>query len=191
MEILSKELFVEGLDVDDDDGRQLRREVAGRNAEVKRPEMWSPGLILGQEYSSPLLIPDSVSRPAESVTEFEPTLATGLRLPHAWLSESRSLFDALGREFTLLVLDRRTDISPIVTAAAARKVPLTVLPLDDPTPQGLLSSPLVLVRPDRIVAWHGQEPTDIDLLWDTVIGSPLSQQEPIRTATPSELTHRT
>lgn len=168
MQVLSRELNADGLDSDDAEGEALRHQLADRIAAVKRPEMWAPGLILGQQYSSPLLVPDTVGTPAESVTEFIPTLASGLRLPHGWLSEGRSLFDALGRDFTLLVLDGEVDFSSIVGIAAKRKIPLVILPIDDPTTDGLLSSPLILVRPDQVVAWHGQ--TAPDTLWDAVVG---------------------
>jgi 2-polyprenyl-6-methoxyphenol hydroxylase-like FAD-dependent oxidoreductase len=170
MQVLSKELHVEGLDSEDAEGEEARRQLAERIAAVKRPEMWAPGLILGQEYSSPLLVPDDVERPAESVTEFQPTLATGLRLPHGWSSDSRSLFDALGQEFTLLVLDDGVDVSPLVAGAVERRIPVTVVTIDDPTTAGVIGSPLVLVRPDQVVAWHGYEPSDVGILWDTVTG---------------------
>jgi hypothetical protein len=79
-----------------------------------------------------------------------------LRAPHFWLNEGCcSLYDALGDGFGLLRFDTSADISGIVVAAAQRGVPLTVLDIHDPAAHTLYGRKLVLVRPDRHVAWRG------------------------------------
>ena len=51
-------------------------------------------------------------------------------------------------------------------------MPLTVETIDDPVIAALYEQPLVLVRPDGMVAWRGETlPADVDRLLDTVRGA--------------------
>ena len=51
----------------------------------------------------------------------------GCRVPHLWLDGHRSLYDALGPDYTLLRLDPTMHVIGIVEAAARRNFPLKVL----------------------------------------------------------------
>jgi hypothetical protein len=104
--------------------------------------------------------------------DFTPSTAPGCRTPHLWLADGRSLYDALGPEFTLIRTDPGVPVSRLVGAASERGVPLTVLDLDAPDARPLYAENLVLVRPDQHVAWRGdQEPPSPVKLIDTVRGS--------------------
>jgi Aromatic-ring hydroxylase, C-terminal len=97
----------------------------------------------------------------------------GCRAPHFWLNGGRrSLYDALGDGFGLLRFDSSVGISGIVDAASRRGVPLTVLDVDDPAAFTLYARKLVLVRPDRHVAWRSdhEHATPIELI-DLVRGA--------------------
>jgi hypothetical protein len=78
-------------------------------------------------------------------------------VPHLWLSDRHSLYDALGPGYTLIRLDPAVHISGLVEAAARRRVPLTVLDIDAPDARNLYARKLVFVRPDQHVAWRGDE----------------------------------
>ena len=72
-----------------------------------------------------------------------------------WLADSRSLYDALGSDYTLVRLDPTVPIAGIVEAAARRSVPLLVLDVAPPNAASLYACKLALVRPDQHVAWRG------------------------------------
>jgi hypothetical protein len=97
------------------------------------------------------------------LTTYIPTSAPGGRAPHVWLDADRgegsSLFDRLGRGFTLLRLGPRPpDVSGIKEAAAVRQVPLEILDVADSDTRDLYGCDLALIRPDQYVAWRGNGP---------------------------------
>jgi 2-polyprenyl-6-methoxyphenol hydroxylase-like FAD-dependent oxidoreductase len=142
-----------------------------------RAEFNIPGVTLGARYDgSPIIVTDGTQPPPDSPSDYQQTACPGGRAPHAWLSDGRSLYDALGFEFNLLRLGD-ADIEPFVTAARARGVPLTVVDLTDENLSGLYEAKLALLRPDQIVCWRGTSaPSDIDAMFATVTGSGLTSK---------------
>ena len=69
--------------------------------------------------------------------------------------DGRSLYDALGPEFTLLRFDPAVDVSQLINAARDRHLPLHVLDLTPDEAGAAYTSKLVLSRPDQHVAWRG------------------------------------
>jgi hypothetical protein len=68
-------------------------------------------------------------------------------------------------------------VDGIVAAAKQRGVPLTVLDIDDSTAAELYAKRLVLVRPDRHVAWRADaEPHDALALIDHLRGARVASQ---------------
>ena len=64
------------------------------------------------------------------------------------------------------------DARSLVDAAATRRVPLSVIALDEPDVTAVYEKPLVLVRPDGHVAWRGDGvPADALRLIDTIRGA--------------------
>lgn len=128
------------------------------------------GLNFGYSYeSSPIVAYDGEPHPAYSMGDFTSSTVPGCRAPHLWLGDRRSLYDALGPDYTLIRIDPTVNVSGLVEAAARRGVPLAVLDVDAPEARKLYARNLVLVRPDQHVAWRGDEepaaPLDlIDLL---------------------------
>jgi hypothetical protein len=95
----------------------------------------------------------------------------GSRAPHAWLGEGRSTLDLFGRGFVLLRFGD-ADTAALEEAAAARKMPLAIVDLDEPEAAALYERRLVLVRPDGHVAWRGDAmPDAADVLIDRVRGA--------------------
>ena len=102
------------------------------------------------------------------------TARPGHRAPHAWLPDGRSTLDLFGAGFTLLRLDPAADVAPLADAGAPADIslPLNVVTIDEPQIARLYERPLVLVRPDGMVAWRGDTlPDDIAALIATVTGN--------------------
>jgi hypothetical protein len=96
----------------------------------------------------------------------------GCRGPHLWLTGGSSLYDACGEGFALLRLNPRVRISGLIDATTQRGVPLKIVEVDTRDAQSLYAHKLVLLRPDRHVAWRGdEEPVNPVALIDLVRGA--------------------
>src|SRR3954463_13853522 len=114
------------------------------------------GLHFGYFYDrSPIIAYDGEQAPTYTMGTFTSSTVPGCRVPHVWLDGRRSLYDAMGPDYTLLRLDPAAHVDGIVTAAAQRGLPLTVLDVRSGEAPELYSHKLVLVRPDQHVAWRG------------------------------------
>jgi 2-polyprenyl-6-methoxyphenol hydroxylase-like FAD-dependent oxidoreductase len=146
-----------------------------------RPEhMDAAGVQIGGRYDgSPLIVPDGL--PPEDVfpttyDEYFPTGIPGGRAPHLWLDDKRemggSLYDRFGHDFTLLRLSGSdADTEAFARVAKARGMPLTILDVPLKEARDLYGRELVLVRPDRYVAWRGDVvPDDIDSIFAKATG---------------------
>ncbi len=142
------------------------RAAAAAGLQVKKSEFHSHGLVLGYSYAgSPVVTDDGSGAPPEDPIRYTPSAHPGGLLPHVWLADGRSVYDALGTGFTLVALPGVT-VGPEVTDAAAQHgIPLTVrqLRLGDTEPdedalRERWGADLLLVRPDQHVAWRGSDP---------------------------------
>jgi len=131
------------------------------------------GLNFGYFYDrSPLIAYDGEAPPAYSMDQFTPSTVPGCRTPHVWLDDGRSLYDALGPEYTLLRFDPAADAEPLLAAARQRGVPLQVLDVQSQGAGAVYREKLVLSRPDQHVAWRGDTlPTDALALVDRIRGA--------------------
>jgi 2-polyprenyl-6-methoxyphenol hydroxylase-like FAD-dependent oxidoreductase len=131
------------------------------------------GLNFGYYYDdSPLIAYDGAPHPTYSMADFTPSTVPGCRTPHIWLDDGRSLYDALGPEYTLLRFDPSVDVSPLLAAAAERRVPLQLLDVVSREAASVYDAPLVLSRPDQHVAWRGATiPADPLALIDRIRGA--------------------
>jgi hypothetical protein len=138
------------------------------------------GVQIGARYDgSPIIIADGEPPPdrfPETYDEYIPSGLPGGRAPHLWLDDVRgmgsSLFDKLGRGFTLLRFHpAQADTAALERAAAARGVPLAILDVTLPEGRELYGRDLALVRPDQHIAWRGDQlPSDLDALLARVTG---------------------
>ena len=131
------------------------------------------GLNFGYFYDrSPMIAYDGEAAPPYTMYDFTPSTVPGCRVPHVWLRDGRSLYDAMGPWFTLLRLDRSVAVTSLVEAAAHRALPLAVLDVDAEGAEPLYTRKLVLARPDQHVAWRGDAvPDDPLALVDRVRGA--------------------
>jgi 2-polyprenyl-6-methoxyphenol hydroxylase-like FAD-dependent oxidoreductase len=131
MATLAPELSDPRLAGDDAAFDEARPSVAAAVERAKDSEFHSLDLVLGYTYAGSPHICDGA----------------GERLPHRWLAPGKSLYDQLGRGFTLvgdLTLPAAADM---IKAAADEGIPLDTW--HDP-------GGLALVRPDQHIAWKGE-----------------------------------
>ncbi|GAA2636356.1 FAD-dependent monooxygenase [Actinomadura fulvescens] len=130
MATLSPELTDPRLAGDDATFKSARPGVAAAVHRAKDSEFHSLDLVLGYTYAG------------------SPHVSTGAgeRLPHRWLAPGVSLYDRLGKAFTLIGDSSTLAAADITKVAAELSIPLTTW--HDPTRVGL-----ALVRPDQHVAW--------------------------------------
>jgi 2-polyprenyl-6-methoxyphenol hydroxylase-like FAD-dependent oxidoreductase len=131
------------------------------------------GLNYGYAYKeSPLISFDGEAAPPWSMRDYIPSTVPGCRTPHLWLADGRSLYDAMGPEYTLLRFTREVDVSALMDAAAERGVPLTLLDVEPREGMAPYRHSLLLSRPDFHVAWRGDRlPSDPRALIDLIRGA--------------------
>ena len=130
------------------------------------------GLNFGTYYdASPIIAYDGAAAPAYDLLTYTPSTVPGCRTPHIWLDGGTSLYDALGREFTILRFDPNADVSGLMAAARRRGVPFQILDVSAAGARDIYGHRLVLSRPDQHVAWRGDsEPAHPEELVDLVTG---------------------
>jgi 2-polyprenyl-6-methoxyphenol hydroxylase-like FAD-dependent oxidoreductase len=154
-------------------GDEARQRIGRQAYDHAVQRQCAGGLNFGYFYEgSPIIAYDGEQQPSYTMRDFTPSTVPGCRVRHVWLDDGKSLYDALGPQYTLIRLDPAAEIDGIVGAALQRSLPLTVLDIDVPEICVLYDRKLVLVRPDQHVAWRGDtEPTDAMNLIDLVRGA--------------------
>jgi hypothetical protein len=137
------------------------------------------GVQIGGRYDgSPIIVADG-EPPEEIFPEsydlYVPMSLPGGRAPHLWLDDLRqmgsSLFDRLGRGFTLLRLNAAVETGDLERVAATRGIPLAILDVTPSEARTLYGCGLAIIRPDQYIAWRGDQlPNDLDALLAHVTG---------------------
>ncbi|WP_067479090.1 FAD-dependent monooxygenase [Actinomadura hibisca] len=148
MATLAPELSDPRLTGDDAEFAAARPAVARAVQESKDGEFHSLDLVLGYSYRGSSLVTGDV----------------GGRLDHRWLAPGDSLYDHLGRGFTLVGDLDRPETEEFVKAAAEEGVPLETF-------HHRLGG-LALVRPDQHVAWTAGTPGSAKEVLRRAIGHP-------------------
>ena len=149
-----------------------RRAVLSRRiAELKNAENEGWGTEHGYRYDSKAIVADEKEEaPAFHSDIYTPTTWPGSRLPHLFLPDGKPVYDLLGSDFTLIVLNG-AETDTISSAALELGVPLRILRIDNMQARTLYERALVLVRPDQHVAWRGNYlPDNPAMLLAGVIG---------------------
>ncbi len=154
------------------EGEAVRRSFGRALYDMTMPQFCCGGLNFGYFYDrSPIIAYDGEAQPPYTMYDFTSSTVPGCRTPHLWLRDGRSLYDTMGRGFTLLRFDRSIAVDGLTGAAARRNVPLTVLDVDSDAATPEYRHGLVLSRPDQHVAWRGNvQPYDPMALIDQVRG---------------------
>ena len=151
------------------------RRAAGDFLATFGEEFASLGVQLGARYDgSPIVIADGTAAPRDDPAVYVPSACPGGRAPHVWLPDRTSLYDHLGRYFTLLRLKGcRDDGAALAAAARRRKIPLAIYDVALPEARDLYAADMALIRPDLHVAWRGNRlPDDADAMLARVTGWP-------------------
>jgi 2-polyprenyl-6-methoxyphenol hydroxylase-like FAD-dependent oxidoreductase len=157
-------LFVPPPELEDDGpaGEAARKLTGDHFNHHARFEFNIPGITFGGRYDgSPIVVSDGTAPPPDAVNSYQPTGCPGGRAPHLWLGDGRSLYDALGFEFTLLQLGSKpADTASFRAAADAMNIPLSVVAVAGDEARELYGADLALIRPDQIVAWRGNSTSE-------------------------------
>ena len=161
------------------EGERVRREVGQLTYEINVQQYACAGLNFGSYYDqSPIIAYDGAAHPAYTMNSYTPSTVPGCRTPHFWLEDGRSLYDAMGPEFTLLRFDPEVDVAALDAAARMRGLPLRILDVEPPDSVLPESDKLVLSRPDQHVAWRSNKlPGDSIALIDRVRGAAIQAQQ--------------
>lgn len=160
------------IEREDETGDAVRA-AFGRDAyDLYVQQQCCAGLNFGYYYdASPVIAYDGADWPPYSMGSFTASSVPGCRAPHAWLDDGRSLYDAMAAGFALLRFDATLDVAPLADAAERVGLPLCTIDIDDGAVRDLYERKLVLVRPDRHVAWRGDRvPADAAALVDRIRG---------------------
>jgi 2-polyprenyl-6-methoxyphenol hydroxylase-like FAD-dependent oxidoreductase len=154
-------------------GDAARAEVGRIAYEINVRQYACAGLNFGTYYDrSPIVAYDGAEQPPYTMDTYAASTVPGCRTPHFCLEDGRSLYDAMGPEFTLLRFNSAVDVAPLEAAASKRGLPLKVLDIDRPRIATVYDGRLILSRPDQHVAWRGCNlPGDPAALIDRVRGA--------------------
>jgi 2-polyprenyl-6-methoxyphenol hydroxylase-like FAD-dependent oxidoreductase len=154
-------------------GEAARQEVGRLTYEINVEQYACAGLNFGAYYdTSPIIAYDGAKAPSYTMSNYTPSTVPGCRTPHFRCGDGRSLYDAMGAEFTLLRFDADADVTALEATARDRGLPLKLLDVEQPDPVTFYDGRLLLSRPDQHVAWRGDRvPEDPTALIDRVRGA--------------------
>jgi 2-polyprenyl-6-methoxyphenol hydroxylase-like FAD-dependent oxidoreductase len=161
------------------EGERARREVGRLTYEINVQQYACAGLNFGTYYDqSPIIAYDGAAHPAYTMDSYTPSTVPGCRTPHLWCRDGRSLYDAMGPEFTLLRFDPAEDVAALDAAAHLRGLPLKILDVERPDSAIYDGDKLVLARPDQHVAWRSNRlPGDSLATIDRVRGAAIQARQ--------------
>jgi 2-polyprenyl-6-methoxyphenol hydroxylase-like FAD-dependent oxidoreductase len=148
-----REAVPERIEEESAEGMALRL-LFGRAAyDLNVQQYAAAGLNFGYYYDrSPLIAYDGEMTPPYSMGGFTESTVPGCRVPHVWLRDGGSVYDALGPDYALMCTDPSVDVLPFAAAAEQARVPLRIVNME---PTHIYTHKLVLARPDQHVAWRG------------------------------------
>lgn len=168
-----REAVPQNIEAPGAEGEAVRARVGRALYDLNVNQYCCGGLNFGTFYdASPIIAYDGETAPSYSMAGFTQSTVPGCRTPHFWRRDGRSLYDALGPDYTLLRRDPTLDVTRILLAAEHRGLPLALLDLDPGEAPAPYERKLVLSRPDQHVAWRGDTtPADPLALIDRIRGA--------------------
>ena len=151
----------DNLEVNSAEGALARASFGQDLYDLNVQQYCCAGLNFGYFYDqSPVMVYDAETAPDYSMGSFTASTVPGCRAPHFWLEEGSSLYDALGKAYTLLCLksfDAKA-VSCLTKAASVAGMPLKILDVSDLShipPE--YQHTFVMVRSDAHTVWRGNE----------------------------------
>ena len=145
---------IESFDAEADAARAL---VGAEAYDLNVQQFCCEGLNFGYFYEkSPIIAHESEAAPAYSMGAFTPSTLPGCRAPHFWLNDGSSLYDALGKGYSLLQFDTSVNVQSLLDEAHRLGLPIKLIELGDQTQKPeAYQHKLVLCRTDQHVVWRG------------------------------------
>lgn len=162
------------IELDTPEASARREQFAEQLYHLNVQQYCCGGLNFGYYYdASPLIAYDGEAHPSYGMSEFTSSTVPGCRAPHLWLSNGRSLYDAIGGDYTLLRFAAPDDAGGLDEAAHAIGMPFRVLDVEsDDDVRSAYTTRYVIVRPDQHVAWRGDTlPADPEAMIDLLRGA--------------------
>ncbi len=146
----------DALEEDSPEGARQRNHYAGGDFRLARYSVNEFEKNLYGYAASPICVPDAPQGDDDDQPFYGPKAMPGMRAPHGWLDDGRSILDLFGDGYVLLRLGAEApDADGLINAAKARNVPVASVDIADDAVARLYQRRLVLVRPDGHVAWRG------------------------------------
>lgn len=166
-----------GLEDNSAEGESLRKEAGEYLNAHGKAEFNIPGITFGARYdSSPIILSENSRQVEDRPDVYVPTAAPGGRAPHYWIDTTTSLYDLFGFEWTLLRLGEMPPAcDELISAATSAGMELTVVPYNSEELERLYEAPLVLVRPDQVVAWRGSDDKNALCIIEKVLGHQMAR----------------
>jgi FAD binding domain len=153
------------------EGDKARKIFGDAYTQMMKREWFTLHIHLGYRYAgSPVIVSDGAQAPDDPPMTYTQNAVPGSRAPHVWLKPGVSTLDLFGRGFVLVRFDAAIDAGAFAQAAAACGAPFEIVDLDHAPARALYAAPLVLVRPDGMVAWRGTHARDAQSIFDAVRG---------------------
>ncbi len=159
-------------------GQQARKDFGVELYEMNIGQLTCEGLNFGYYYDkSPVIAYDNMKAPPYTMGTATPSTVPGCRFPHFWLKDGTSLYDVLGRDFTLVRFDPGVDIGDAERVAREQGIPLKVLDIPYPDNAPWFCHNLIISRPDFHVGWRSNvAPPNWGNLLDKLRGAQSQEQ---------------
>jgi hypothetical protein len=141
-----------------DSAGEVARTLIGAEAyDLNVQQFCCEGLNFGYYYEdSPIIAHEAEPAPVYSMGSFTPSTLPGCRAPHFWLANGKSLYDLLGKGYSLLRFDASVDVHSLLDAATTNSIPMVLIDLADQAYiPAAYEHKLILCRTDQHVVWRG------------------------------------
>ncbi|MFL2783331.1 MAG: FAD-dependent oxidoreductase [Rhodospirillales bacterium] len=152
-------------------GKEARKKAGDYLSSHARAEFNIPGITFGYRYdgSSVLSVVNEVP-PPDKANEYQPSGIPGGRAPHFWIDKNLSIYDKFGFDFTLICFRVYLDIEAVRSLAIKRSLPIKILELYNEEIRATYGASFVLIRPDQIICWRGENFSNFESIISTVTG---------------------
>jgi len=160
------------LDAPGSEGDAVRAQTGRLMVDMNTAQYCCAGLNFAYFYdNSPLIAYDGEVPPPYTLGQYTPSTAPGVRAPHVRLAGGRTLYDALGKDYTLLRFEPSLEVGPLLAAAQTAGLPLDVLDVQSADAASLYRHKLLICRSDQHIAWRGNSvPEDCAALVEKLAG---------------------
>jgi len=152
-------------------GEEARKKAGDYLSSHARAEFNIPGITFGYRYDgSPVLAGVNQVPPPDKANEYQPSGVPGGRAPHFWIDQNLSIYDKFAVDFTLIGFRDHLDLGSARSLAIKLNLPLKILELHNEEIRATYGASLVLIRPDQIICWRGENLSNFENVISIVTG---------------------